>query len=217
MFEPSYTSEIELLQGDAIVIDILREMIRDRYLLKRYLIAPGSEDMDTYIMADNMTFYDPNVRFWPHTLKIDGTLCTVSGGPVVANYQYLIFPTTSGITNLRTHTLDFWVNCFTFPDKVIWDYWLGADLRDRVRNPDCISQYMLQLQTAGNLIDALRGESDVVRDLYINRTVRDDDTSYSTSLNNDPLKELGDSYSTELDETVAKCNKTPYSGGIRLE
>jgi hypothetical protein len=210
----TFPAEWTTIGGSELIINSIRERIGDKPELQRYFLPANCENMSKYIMDDNITFYDNRYKFWPYHLSISGA--TVASGVDVLHYKYMYFGDISD-GNITDDPLDFWVESFYLSDFDIWNAYLSVDLDSYVRDSGCITEEMMVLKAALDLLPALRvsrKEQD-----YTRKRVRDNDTEYEKYMNTgvDPLKDTLATLQAEFDRLINNCNKNLYWDGYRVE
>jgi len=214
MVSRTYPSECSTYNCDYMIVSAIRGRIGDTGVLKRYYI-PTTGDFSRYVPYDTASFYDEETRFWPYYIKVGDTVCSGTADPQVIDYHYLVFQEEN--RDLTASGIDFWVESFRISDYEIWTTYLSVDLTGLVINEDCISEEMITLKAAIDLIPVMR--TYLINTTYTVREVTDRDTRYRMQLlsGSDPYRDLLNNLQKELDKMIEQCNKTPINEGWRLE
>jgi hypothetical protein len=205
----TYPEEIELTPTQSGIISDMRIRIGDPIVIYNEYIA--STETSARVISST-TYYNSDIRFWPYNISINGTTCSGLTNPDVLTYQYLKFTDT-----LTSKTLDFWLESFKLSNTELITLWENASLTGIVFNESCITAHMLFLKACLDALELLRTRSQ--NESYNRLTVEDADTRFvrEPQTGIDPLKDLYQGISTELNQLIEYCNKKPFSGGVRLE
>jgi hypothetical protein len=213
----TYPRELNISDSNYELIERIRDRIGDSIIFKLEYMTADESLTNSKLVAGGMTYYDAVTNYWPYNIEIDSVVYSGSTNPSVSRYQYLEFSTISGGT-LKGRVIDFGLETFKLPDKTIWNTYQNVDLTGLVKDPDCITDYMIFLKACLDLCKILRTKR--IKDDYSSIEVVDADTRFSKQGRGtgDPYKDLFTNIESELNKLIDECNKNAlYWDGIRLE
>lgn len=203
-------------------INQIRLRVGDPKVPSRELIPNISvEYSDPRIMSDGCTYWNPESKFWPVSIKVNditysGTVVsgTAISDPSIVNYRYLIFN-----ESLIGKKLDLWLELFSISDAEIWYIFRRAPqrVREQLVIPNMCTDNMSFLQACVDCMDLIRSMK--LTTLYSMMRMTDGDTHFIRQLTSgmDPLKDQREAILRELNVNIRHCNTVPYRGGIRVE